>query len=162
MSDELVRWTARLAVACYLARLLMDVAFPSSPRRNHIARWVWTTGCVLLLVHFAAVFQYVHHWSFAAAWDHTRQRTLALTGWDSGDGIYANYAIAGWWVVDVLLWWRDERWPRQGWAYWPMQVYFAFLMFNATVVFGPGWWMVAAAVFGVIFAALWVFRSRAV
>ena len=75
--EQIVNWTARLAVLCYLARLLIDVAVPFSPKRNRAARCVWTAGCICLLVHFAAVFHFVHHWSHAAAWEHTRERTLA-------------------------------------------------------------------------------------
>ena len=85
-----------------------------------------------------------------------------MTGWDSGDGIYANYLIAGWWLLDVVLWWKHERWPQQRWAYWPMQAYFAFMMFNATVVFGPRWWMVAAAVFGAAISILVVRKVTSV
>jgi hypothetical protein len=150
----IVRWTARLAVACYLARLAIDVASPPSPSRNRRARLVWTAGCAIFLAHVVAAFHFVHGWSHAAAYEHTRRETLALTGWDSGAGLYFNYVFTAWWLFDVLAWRGRDDWPRHRGFFWPLQAYFAFLVFHATVVFGPRGWIVVAALIAAAFAAL--------
>lgn len=155
MEGELiVRWTARLAVACYLARLAIDSAAPPSQVRNRRARILWTIGCAIFLAHVAAAFHFVHGWSHAAAFEHTRRQTLALTGWDSGIGLYLNYAFALWWLLDTIAWWRWTGWQNRRWAYWPMQAYFTFLVLNATVVFGPRGWIIVAVLFVIAIAAL--------
>lgn len=159
-ADALIRWTARLAVACYVARLLVDVASPPSPQRNRRSLAIWTAGCAILWLHIAAVFHFVHGWSHAAAYEHTRRQTLAVTGWDSGAGIYVNYVFAAWWLLDVLAWWTRSNWPDRRWTYWATQVFFAFMMFNATVVFGPRGWIVVAALVVIVLAAMWLRRGR--
>ena len=87
-------------------------------------------------------------------------QTLALTGWDSGVGVYLNYAFAGLWLLDVLVWWTWSDWPNRRWAYWPVQAYFAFIAFNATVVFGPRGWVIVGTLFAVTLALLWLRRRR--
>jgi hypothetical protein len=144
-TDDIVRWTARVAVACYLCRVALDVALPAS-MRNQLARAVWTVGCAIFLAHVAAAFHWTHHWSHAAAFEHTRRQTLELTGWDSGVGLYANYVFAAWWLVDTVAWWLVRNWPPQR-VLWATHAYFAFMMFNATVVFGPRGWMVVGTLF---------------
>jgi hypothetical protein len=145
MDDDLGRlliaWTARLAVAGYLARLAFDAAGRSDPVGQRLARGCWTVGLACLLLHVAAAFQFQHHGSHAAAWEHVRERTRALTGWDSGVGLFVNYGFTLLWVVDCGLWWRSLAWSRPRLAYWSVQGIFAFLMLNATVVFGPRGWI---------------------
>jgi hypothetical protein len=157
-----VPWTARFAVACYLVRLAVDIAWTESPPRWRWSRAIWTVGCIIFLAHVAAAFHFVHGWSHAAAFEHTRRQTQALTGWDSGAGLYLNYLFTAWWVLDVLAWWRWVDWPQRRVPYWMMQAYFAFLMFNATVVFGPRGWMVVGGVVGVGLVVLWARRRREV
>ncbi len=138
--EAIVRWTARIAAAAYLARVSVDVLAP----RNRIAqRWnriIWTVGCMIFLAHVAAAFHFYHGWSHATAFEHVRKQTLLLTGFDSGFGLYLNELMAVWWVADAVLWWRNSAWPENRGAYWSLHVFFAFMMFNATVVFGPQRW----------------------
>jgi hypothetical protein len=155
-----VPWTARLAVACYLARLAVDTAAPSSPERNRRARVAWTVGCVVFLAHVAAAFHFVHGWSHIAAYEHTRRQTLALTGWDSGVGLYFNYVFAAWWLLDALAWWQWNDWPNRRWAYWPLQAYFGFIVFNGAVVFGPRGWLIVGTLVVTTFMSLWLLRRR--
>ncbi len=143
MGEWLIRGTAILAVACYAGRVMSELAGRNEERR---ARWLWALGCLAMSTHVLCAFHFQHAWSHAAAWEHTRQRTLELTGWNSGSGLYANYALTIVWLIDVLGWrtWLD--WPRRyrGW-YWTVQIFFAFLIVNATVVFGPKYWTPVAA-----------------
>lgn len=137
----LVRITAILVAACYAGRLAIDMLRPGDERWQQRARMIWMIGGVSLLMHAAAAFQFQHHWSHAAAWEHTREQTLALTGWNSGHGLYANYAMTAWWLIDASCWMRTLELPQRhrGW-YSTMMAAFGFLMVNATAVFGPGYW----------------------
>lgn len=102
-----------LAAACFAGRLFVDVVLPANERWQWRARWLWTIGGIALLAHAAAAFQFQHHWSHAAAWEHTRAQTLALTGWNSGHGLYANYAMTAWWLWDIVGWQRSLDWPQR-------------------------------------------------
>ena len=52
-----------------------------------------------------------------------------------------NEAFLTLWLIDTLLWWRHLSWSKQRVPYWIVQAIFAFLMFQATVVFGPRFWI---------------------
>lgn len=138
--DALIRWTARLFVVCYVGRLCIDAGGRRDANSQRTARWLWTLGCVIFLLHVAVAFHFQHGWSHAAALEYVRQRTLRDTGWDSGIGLYINYAFGVLWLVDVSLWWRHLDWSEQRLPYWTVQIIFAFLMSQATVVFGPSFW----------------------
>ncbi|HET6423471.1 MAG TPA: hypothetical protein VFG20_07290 [Planctomycetaceae bacterium] len=140
IGELIVRWTARLAAAAYLARISMDVLAPGNERTQRWNRAIWIIGCVIFLAHVAAAFHFAHRWSHSAAVEHVRQQTLRLTGFDSGFGLYLNELMAVWWTVDAVCWARNGRWPENRWAYWSLHAFFAFMMFNATVVFGPRGW----------------------
>ena len=125
------------------------------------ARLAWTLGCAFFLAHVASAFTYYHHWSHAAAYRETAQRTGELTGLRWGGGIYLNYLFAIAWVVDVGWWWLapegfSARSPRVN-AIW--QGFFLFMVFNGAVVFGTGpvRWLGVGICGG--FAALW-WRAR--
>lgn len=154
LGELLIRSTAILAVACYGWRVLIEMAGPSSDRWQVRARWCWTLGCLAMIAHVVCAFHVQHGWSHAAAWEHTRQRTLELTGWNTGGGIYANEAMTIIWVIDVVGWWRSLAWPlrHRAW-FWVVQAFFAFMVVNATVVFGPGYWIVVGAI-GIIAVAI--------
>lgn len=146
IGDILIRETAMLAVGCYAGRVWIETAPLSSERRQSRSRMIWTIGAMLLLVHVLCAFHFRHVWSHAAAWEHTRQRTLELTGWDSGVGLWANYAITMLWLADVAGWWTRLDWPlRHRHWFWFLQLSLAFMMINATAVFGPWYWMPIAA-----------------
>ena len=151
VGELLVRWTARLAVAAYVVRLLADVTdWPADParrtKRERIVRSIWTFGGCIYLLHVAAAFHVVHDWSHAAAAAHTARQTAALTGWSWSGGLWINYLFTLWWPLDLVWsWWQGlDRLPR--WYVTGLHVTVGFLMFNATVVFGPPWWRWAAIV----------------
>jgi hypothetical protein len=147
MSGEfLIRWSARLAVACYAARLMCDVR-ASGPNSSRIARWWWTIGGAIFLAHVASAFHFHHHWNHAAAFDETARRTEEMTGWNSGTGLYINEAFLVLWLTDLMIWWKNPCWPQNRRAYWIVQAIFAFLMIQATAVFGPPFWKPVVAVF---------------
>lgn len=155
----LVRWTVRLAVACYAVRVLADAADVGSLR---LRRSLWTIGLVFYLAHVAAAFHVVHHWSHAAAWEETARQTAAVTGWNSGVGLWVNYAFTLLWFIDVVAWWmvgpdHPRRFRR---VFAGIQTVFAFIIFNATAVFGPVFWRPVVTAFGLALAAAFVVRVK--
>ncbi len=160
LGDALIRWTARLFVACYVGRLCIDAAGRRDAASQQVARWLWTVGGVLFLLHVAASFHLQHGWSHVAAFEHVRGRTLHDIGWDSGIGLYINYAFGVLWLVDLSLWWRHLDWSKRRLPYWIVQSLFAFLMSQATAVFGPPIWMPIFVIVASMLLAIRVARCR--
>ena len=140
LEDVVIRWTARLTVACYVGRLCCDLRGRHDDVQR-AGRWIWTFGCGFYLLHVMAAFQFLHEWSHAAAYKHVRQRSLNEIGWNSGFGIYVNYGFTLLWAMDVFLWWRRLDRPQSSLHYWIIQFFFGFMMLQATVVFGPRFWL---------------------
>lgn len=141
LADALIRWSARLFVAFYFARLCIDAANRQDETSQRFARWFWTCGLVVFVAHVILAFHYLHRWSHAAAYEHVAKRTAELTGFASGVGLYINYLFLVLWLADTTLWWRDLRWSQRRLPYWSVQAVFAFLMVQATAVFGPPFWI---------------------
>ena len=157
LEDQIIRWTARIAVGCYCARLILDASGSKSPRVLQWSRGWWTIGCGVFLVHVIAAFHLEYHWDHTVAFDYTAKRTAELTGWSSGVGIYINELFLAIWLVDTFLWWRNINWPQYRSAYWTVQFIFGFLMFQSTAVFGPPFWR--PIVFAVVLSLI-VLRIR--
>ena len=161
MGDMIVRWTARLAVGCYLARILCDAHDSRAASMRKMARLFWTIGCVIFVIHVAAAFHFEHGWDHASAFEHTAKRTNEMTGWNSGVGLYINELFLCLWVADTVWWWRDLAWPlTHRRVYWFIQSIFAFLMFQATIVFGPFFWKPFGTLILIILAFQWITRRR--
>ena len=165
MGELLINWSARAVVLFYLLRLAADVLIADPVRRDRWARWAWTVGCAVYLVHVVFAFQFLHHWSHAAAVEHAARRTREVVGFEFGAGIYVNYAFTLLWIADVAWWWRRSQ---TGQAvplvyYWAVQAIFAFMMFNATVVFGPAFWkwVAAAALLAIVVLRMLMPRTPA-
>lgn len=132
-------------VACYLIRFGLErLRLPQISLRRiaQCCRLVWTIGGGLYFMHVVSAFAFVHGFEHQAAYEHTAQQTYEVTGLHWGGGIYANYALLVLWAVDIIGWWAcghcwaygSPRW------YWGLQFVFAFMFFNATIVFGPDGW----------------------
>lgn len=157
------RGLAQFAVACYLVRVVLDLWDSRSLHIARWSRWAWTLGCLALWLHIAGAFHFIHDWSQAEAVRQTAEQTRELTGWAWGGGVYINYAFAAFWLFDVVRWWQvglepDSTSPSRFWA---IHAGFAFMMFNATVIFGPGYWRSLAIAFAFAALAILVFRTRA-
>jgi hypothetical protein len=159
VEEMLVRWTARLAVSCYVARLMCDAEYRRTTLSPQSARWWWTIGCGWFVMHVIAAFHFEHGWSHSSAFESTARKTAAMTGWNSGWGLYINEAFLCLWITDTILWWRNLSWPDNRRIYWAIQGIFAFLMIQATAIFGPLFWKPVVLLVVVI---LWirVLRSR--
>jgi protein-S-isoprenylcysteine O-methyltransferase Ste14 len=139
-SELLIRWTVRLALACYAAAVALRLLPAFTVRRQTAARGLWTSGCLLYLAHVVSAFQFVDGWSHEAAYRATAGRTAEAFGLDWGGGLYLNYLFTVVWVGDVLWWWRGlARYAaRPRWLDRTVQALLAFMAFNGAVVFGSG------------------------
>jgi hypothetical protein len=135
VTDPWTLWTARISFLFYALSLGLRLTGRERP-----ARAAWSAGFVVFVAHMFAAFQFVHHWSHADAYAETARKTAALTSLDWGGGLYMNYLLAVVWLADVLWWlWRPANYLHRPSAIEAVvQGYFAFLWFNATVVFGHG------------------------
>lgn len=61
-------------------------------------RRCWLAAAVMLCVHIAASYGFVHHWSHAAALKATAQESLAVTGVAAAWGVYVNFVFAAVWL----------------------------------------------------------------
>ena len=161
--EALTRWSVRIAIACYLTRVLIDLRSVRNRRVASLAsktRWVWTAGFIFYMIHVICAFGFYHEWSHQEAYRHTAEQTAAVIGIHWGGGLYFNYAFTIFWLADVITWWcRDVELPNRSPTYfWILHGVFAFMVINATVVFGPPIWKWAAPV--VVLVALIAFLSR--
>jgi hypothetical protein len=175
MSEELTRWTIRLALTAYFGALVLRIrakraGWGNSPARadspgldpTRSEKWqrgLWTVGCLLLWAHVVCAFAVYHHWSHDDAFFRTARETAERVGLDWGGGIYFNYLFLMLWTFDVAWWWT---WPasyrRRSRVYSVfVDVYLAFIAFNATVVFGHGTarYLGIAATVGIVWLAWW-------
>ncbi|WP_237229238.1 hypothetical protein [Rubinisphaera sp. JC750] len=148
-SELIIRWIARVVVAIYLIRLASDLAgWPAEGmvrrQRERTVRWLWTAGFVLHVLHVLLAFHWIHHWDHNHAYTHTAERTAAVVNWYWGGGLYINYVFTALWGAEVVWSWKrglDRLKPAYVIGLHSLVL---FLMFNATVVFGPWWWKYAA------------------
>src|SRR5262245_8871134 len=160
--ELLTRWTVRLALAIYVAALAIRILAHGRQSRLDLARVLWSAGCIAFLLHVACAFQFFHEWSHAAAYAETARQTAEVVGIDWGGGLYANYAFAVVWLVDTVWWWSNPAryLARPAWIEWTVQGFMAFIVFNATVVFGHGairWFGLGGCV--LLAALLWIGKA---
>lgn len=104
------------------------------------ARWSWTVGIVLALVHAWLAFEYVYDWSHRVAADETLRLATSRIGVGWAGGIYVNYAFLAVWTADVCWWWMSPashagRGPRLEAS---RRAFFLFMFLNGSVVFASG------------------------
>src|SRR4051812_39005285 len=151
--DLVTRQTARVAV------LFWAVAAAALMRgRREFARAAWTVGCGTFLVHVATAFDRVHGWSHAAAVRHV----ATVSGF--GAGVFVSYAFTVAWVADSAWWWLDRpRYDsRPAWLDRALHCFFAFVVFNGTVVYETGFVRWAAVIVFVVLGWLLLNRGRSV
>jgi hypothetical protein len=160
MSGELViRATVILATIGYTLAEWLRFRHPAAWPGSRLA---WTAGAVLLMVHAAAAFHVRHGWSHSSAIESTSSQTRAVTGIDSGAGLYVNYAFLALWAGDAVWWWRRPRSyaARSAPVRNALAAVFFFMFLNGAVVFASGTfrWFGAACLTAV--AAAWLFRAE--
>ena len=156
------RATICAALLCYTAATVLTTRRNSSAVNT--SRIIWTAGCILFLAHVAAAFHFYHHWSHSAAAEDTRRQTLERLGFDFSGGLYFNYAFAVIWPGDCIRWWicKPNVEARRGVWTLAVHVFFLFMIFNSTVVFGHGFARLAGAAICLlgVFALLVVYGRR--
>jgi hypothetical protein len=150
-AEAITRWTIRAAFAFYV--LAMTARLARRVPAAQTIRIAWTAGCFCYLLHVAAAFHFYHGWSHAAAYRDTACRTAERFGFYWGGGLYFNYAFTIAWVVDTIRLWRRQNIPR--WMRIALHAFFAFMFFNATVVFGAGFIRWAGILGTAWIGALW-------
>ncbi|WP_157369482.1 hypothetical protein [Zavarzinella formosa] len=139
-ADFDTRWTARVMFLCWTIAVACRIRLGRTPETR---AW-WTTGCVAFVIHVATAFARIHGWSHGRAFDHVEE----TSGY--GPGIFVSYLFTLGWIADVLWWWLSPGGyatrSRRGEI--ALHGFFAFIMFNGTVVYetGPIRW-VGLAVF---------------
>src|SRR5882757_9463547 len=118
--ELLTRWTVRIAMGCYalsLGRRIVEGSLgveqggrergpssalrapsPGGRRISSVAVSLWYVGCMVYLVHLACAFRFFHHWSHAAAVEHTAIRSAEVVGLRFGGGIWFNYLFTAVWL----------------------------------------------------------------
>lgn len=149
----ITRITAMVAFAAYVIALLVRMR-RGQPQSASTGRAWWTAGSLLFVVHVICAFHFIHHWSHDDAYAATARQSAEVTGFDSGLGLYLNYAFTTLWLLDATWWWvSPQSYATRGRrASWTIHGFMAFMWFNATVIFGRGtaqWMGLAACVFGV-------------
>ncbi len=133
---------ATIAVALSLVGLTWVTLLLAGQDRRLLmaARIFWTLAFLSYLVHVAVAFETYHHWSHAEAAFHTGFRTWEMTGWFWTGGIWINYAFTLLWGADVIYWWTGlDRYSRRPVRLrWFVHAFFAFMIFQAGVVFASG------------------------
>jgi hypothetical protein len=128
-----------------------------SPRSRgfRLMRLGWTLTLAMLLLHIVFAFWRAHEWSHDAAVRHVE--ATAGFGW----AIVVNYLFAAVWLADVVWWWAnpDGYANRPPWAGYAVHGFLAFVVFNATVVFGSAELRVTAAGMFATLAVVW-WRNR--
>ena len=139
--EALLVWTVRAAMASYLFRIGLGIRhrrlIGSVPKRVDVI--LWWIGVTAYVAHVICAFQFEHGWSQAAAFDHTASETKRLIGVDRGEGLYVNYVFTVAWIADAIRLYNAMRQarPTNSKVDWTVQGFFAFIVFNATIVFGP-------------------------
>jgi hypothetical protein len=108
-----------------------------------------------MLLHIAVAFHAVHGWSYEEAYRHTAE----VGG--VGEGVYVNYLFVAVWLADVLWMWvaPDGYRRRPQWISLAVHGFLAFIVLNATVVFGTNPYARSVAV--LFFAALvWLLKRK--
>lgn len=157
--ESFTRITVWLALTLYVAsetfRVLRRDRLEISWRLN-------ASGSVCFLGHVAAAFHYFYNWSHADAYADTARQSKALTGWDSGDGLYLNYLFALVWLSEVIW----ERISPRGysvrapfWA-WTVRAFFLFMIFNGAFVFARSHMRWFGLVLCLVLVGSWWFQIK--
>lgn len=133
--------------------------FANRPRIQLTLKVLWTASFLLFLLHVAAAFHFVHHWSHSAAYLATAKETREKMGFAYGDGVYFNYLFLLVWAMDVAMLWLGTKstFVLQKYIRILGRCYLLFIAFNGVVVFKSGWLRVFG-LFGTVMLMFFAFR----
>lgn len=156
---SLILWTIRSSVLLYALAVIVRFqrSRPSRANWKRIFGWLWTGAWVLCVIHVLCAYHFQHHWDQDAAQKHTAEMTDRVVGLYWSGGLYINYVFLILWGAHCFWWWRTSDFAPSGSEMarsdLAMQLIAGFMMFNATAVFGPQWWIAVVAAFVVILVA---------
>jgi hypothetical protein len=139
------------AAAALLMLSLNQDEWDASTFRGGMARGCWFIAWMWYVVHVIHAMHWAHHWSHAAAVEHTRERS------GFGEGIYVSHLFTLLWTLDVFWWtlWPASYARRSPWFDRALHTFMAFMIFCGTVVYETGFIRWAGAVmFAVLGGAL--------
>ena len=170
--EHLMLWTVRASVVCYVIALwrwlFCPVVAESSTRLSaqsgdRIYSATWFAAWLLCVLHVICAFHFRHHWDHAVAIEHTAKMTENVVGIRWGGGLYINYLFLLLWGASALdsLRYGGNRTENRRRLEVFLHAFAAFMMFNATAIFGPAWWWVptiavVAVILCRVFTASWV------
>ena len=134
----MMRLTIWLAVAAWLLRVFVEASGREFAVRDRLMRWTWLIGAVACVVHVVCAMGFAHCWNLANAMRHTGQITRHVVGVELPESVFVNFAFTALWVVDAVQEFRLNQPNRLGLA---RQMTWSVMMLNATVVFGPSYWI---------------------
>jgi len=149
--EHLMLWTVRAGVACYVIALWRWLFFTVRPDRVYLR--FWFAAWLLCVIHVVCAFHFRHHWNHDTALQHTADMTERVVGLKWGGGLYINYIFLLCWGCSAIpgLRGRESSAESQRWLTTGLHVFVAFMMFNATAIFGPLWWWIpTVAVFAAV------------
>lgn len=140
LGKELTHWTIRMALLCYVAYGVGQLASPAWAKRHHAwLRVIWTMGCIFFCLHVYCAFAFYHHFSHQAAFDTTAEETKAMLGTAFGEGIYFSYIFLAVWVLDCVRQWLPPTMNRlPAWLSGCVHGYLFFIAINGALVFEGG------------------------
>lgn len=144
--EQLMLWTVRASVACYVIALWRWLFPPPDRQPDRLYSRVWAASWLLCMLHLVCAFHFRHHWDHAVAIEHTAKTTEDVVGLRWGGGLYINYLFLTCWGISAAagLWSGAPATGLRRRLDAAMHCLAAFMMFNATAVFGPAWWWIPA------------------
>ena len=141
MDDLLTRSSIWLALTLFVAA---QVARSGSAANAIVGSRLFWSGWAAFVGHVALAFQSHYHWSHAIALAQTAAQTAALTGVQTGSGLYLNYLFGVLWMVDAWWWHHNAAsfLARPAPLELTVRIFWLFMMVNGAVVFveGPQRW----------------------
>jgi hypothetical protein len=140
LADSAISDTGWLASAGWCTAMLLVLVTPlkrpmlSNALIAWLARGIYTWACAIYFLHLVLAFHLGHAWSHGHAVEHVEERS------GFGPGIFVSHAFSLLWLADVIWSWAafGSYRRRGGWWNGPIYGFMAFVVFNATVVYGEG------------------------
>ena len=167
VGENLMLWAVRASVACYVVALWHWLFAGRNckdgfPFPDHTYRFFWFAAWIFCVLHVIFAFHFRHHWVHDVAIEHTAEMTERVVGIRWGGGLYVNYVFLICWGASAIPSWSGhggyvemQRWLQSG-----IHAFAAFMMFNATAIFGPLWWWIPTLAVVSAVAFRWSRRKR--
>jgi hypothetical protein len=159
----IVRSTAWLAMACFVAG---EIGRRSSRTSDGRTRWPWavfTAGALISVAHVLAAYHWQHGWNQASVVAETARQTAAVFGWHWAGGVYVNYVFVGVWLADAVWWRFDPALERRPvWACRSLRAFYFLVIVNAAVVFPQGTGRLGGVLLVAGLAWAWTRRAKSV